>query len=404
MARQGADQLESLKDAFQTFNQMSEALMSSYHQLEDQVERLNRELAETQRQRDAAVAGAPPLMTRLHHMLDALPGAVVVLNGKGLVELANRAASELLGEPLQGEQWRRVIQRAFQPRADDGHDVSLRDGRRVSIATNSLGREPGQILLITDVTEKRQLQDKLGRFQRLSAMGQMAASLAHQVRTPTASALLYLSNLGRHRHDPEAVIKYSAKVGDQLRHIEAMVRDMLVYARGAADTQATMVRLGALSEAVIQAVAGQFEQAGAALHLDNRVPDLNIRGNPDALKGALINLLMNALYAGAKGPLEVSLQLTRHDDAAVAIRVTDNGIGMPKEVQAQVFDPFFTTRPQGTGLGLAVVKSVVEKHGGRIELVSRQGTGTEVTIILPLHADLGSESTKLQKNQTEVRL
>lgn len=400
MARQGIDQLEHLKDAFQTFNQMSVELMSSYHQLENQVERLNRELA------DCPQASGPNRAPadRLQSMLDALPGAVVVLNGKGMVQLANLAAIELLGEPLKGVQWRCVIQRAFAPRPDDGHDISLKDGRRVSIATNSLGRGPGQILLITDVTEKRLLQDKLGRFQRLSAMGQMAASLAHQVRTPTASALLYLSNLSRHSEAPEMVAKYSAKVRDQLHHIEAMVNDMLVYAKGDDDSRATVFGLDALSGAVIQAVQAQFEQNGATLTLENQVPGLKLKGNHDALTGALINLLMNAMHGAGTAPLNVIFRLTRHDTNTVSISVADNGIGIPADIQAYVFDPFFTTKPQGTGLGLAVVKSVVEQHGGKIELVSTQGKGTTLTLILPLHADDSSEQTDPQETQTEVQL
>jgi len=362
--------------------------------------RVNHELTERERTSspDQALAG------RLQKMLDALPGAVVVLNGRGVVELANLAAIDLLGELLKGAQWRSVIQRAFDPRPDDGHDVSLRDGRRVSIDTNSLGHEPGQILLITDVTEKRQLQDRLGRFHRLSAMGQMAASLAHQIRTPTASALLYLSNLSRHHEDTEAVAKYSARVRDQLQHIETLVSDMLVYAKGGSDGQSTLFSLRALSDELLQAVQSQFEQNGVTLTLENRVPELKLMGNRDALKGALINLLMNAMQNAGPAPLQVALRFVRHNAGTVAISVVDNGIGIPAQIQANVFDPFFTTRPQGTGLGLAVVKSVAEKQGGRIELVSTQGKGTTVTLLLPLQADNETGKSNPHKTKTEVRI
>ncbi|ALP52670.1 hypothetical protein Tel_05630 [Candidatus Tenderia electrophaga] len=377
---------------------MSEALLCSYHELEHQVERLNRELA----RRDADAA--PGLASRLRNMLDALPGAVVVLNGRGVVQLANLAALDMLGEPLEGIQWRGVIQRAFAPRADDGHDISLKDGRRVSIVTNSLGREPGQILLITDVTDKRALQDKLGRFQRLSAMGQMAASLAHQIRTPTASALLYLSNLSRQRDNPAAIAKYSAKLRAQLQHIEAMVSDMLVYASGSSTLQTTRFSLTMLCQAVVQGVQGQFDQNGVSLTLENQAPELELSGNLDAMKGALINLLMNSMHAAGQAPLHVVLRLAQQDADTVCISVTDNGVGIPADIQANIFDPFFTTRPQGTGLGLAVVKSVVDKQGGRIELVSTQGQGTEVTLALPLQPDGNDGHTQPYNMQAEVGL
>src|SRR5690606_13169564 len=123
--------------------------------------------------------------------LDILPGGVVVLDGRGRVIEANPLALELLGEPLLGVFWREVIQRSFAPRADDGHEISLQDGRRLSLATRSLAGEPGQLILLTDLTETRRLQDELARHARLSALGRMVASLAHQIRTPLSTALLY---------------------------------------------------------------------------------------------------------------------------------------------------------------------------------------------------------------------
>jgi len=101
-----------------------------------------------------------------------------------LTQECNPAAVDLLGEPLRHRAWSEIIARAFAPRSDDGHEISLADGRRVNLSTCPLGDEPGQIILITDVTEMRRLQDRLHHQQRLAAMGETAASLAHQIRTP----------------------------------------------------------------------------------------------------------------------------------------------------------------------------------------------------------------------------
>ena len=404
MAQNSTDQLQYLNDAFQAFNDMSEQLMISYHQLENQVERLNRELAAAQDEQFEQFEQNRYLANRLERLLDALPGGVVVLNGKGMVQEINAAALDLLGEPLKGMEWRKVIQRAFEPQPDDGHDISLKDGRRVSISTSSLGQEPGQILLITDVTEKRQLQDKLGRYQRLSAMGQMAASLAHQVRTPTASALLYLSNLRRNANAPDAVYKYSEKVRQQLRHIESMVSDMLVYAKGGTDSQATVFTAQALIDSLTHSIQAQLDHHGVVLALHNHVPDIQLKGNREAIIGALLNLVMNSLHAAGREPLTIELCFARHDADNISISVNDNGTGIPADIQENVFDPFVTTRPQGTGLGLAVVKSVVEKHGGTINLVSTQEKGTKVTIIFPIYPDNKSEQTKQEEVNKEVWL
>ena len=190
---------EALQNAFRDFNQLSNQLASSYQALEQRVVHLNDELHRTQDARIRELTEKERLANRLSTLLQALPGGVVALDGNGIVQEHNQAAIDLLGEPLAGISWAQVIERAFAPRSDDGHDVSLADGRRVNISTCPMINEPGQILLLTDVTEMRALQDRLNQQQRLVAMGEMAASLAHQIRTPLASAMLYGSQLKSHK-------------------------------------------------------------------------------------------------------------------------------------------------------------------------------------------------------------
>lgn len=403
MSGQNTHQIEHLESAFQTFNLLSEQLIASYHQLESQVEQLNRELVVAHDERLEQLDETQRLANRLERLLNALPGGVVVLDGKGMVTEINPAAIELLGEPLKGLAWRNVIQRAFAPQFDDGHEVSLRDGRRVSIATSSLGSEPGQILLIKDISETRELQEKLSRYQRLSAMGQMAAALAHQIRTPTATALLYTSTLHHQSANPEAVEKYTARIRDQLRHIEAMVSDMLAYVRGGTEAQESLFLIDTLIRQLAEAVQAQARLKGCALRFINQLQRQQIRGNQDALLGALINLIMNALNAsnGVVAP-RIEVQFSRHDEETMEIAVRDNGCGIPDGIRERIFEPFVTTRPQGTGLGLAVVKSVIEKFGGEITFNTQPGIGTEFRILLPHMMAAGDVSE--QRLQEEVTI
>ena len=135
-----------LEQAFSLFNQMSTQLTDSYSLLEARVAELKGELALAGERRVAELAENQRLANRLQHLLDLLPGGVIVIDDRGLVSEANPAACELLGLPLQGELWRQVIARCFAPREDDGHEISLKDGRRLSIATRSLDPEPGQLV------------------------------------------------------------------------------------------------------------------------------------------------------------------------------------------------------------------------------------------------------------------
>jgi two-component system sensor histidine kinase FlrB len=371
-----------LEEAFGVFSQVSERLASSYQALEARITQLTEELAQTRSERAREQDKNGRLANRLEHLLSALPAGVVVLDGRGRVQECNPAAAELLGEPLQGASWTEVIARAFVPRAHDGHEISLRDGRLVGVATRSLDPEPGQIVLITDLTSTRALQEQLARHQRLSSLGEMAASLAHQVRTPLATALLYVSHLNRPQLDEAERLRVAEKILSRLRHLEHLVKDMLVFARGDAHCQEPIALTPLLNE-IQQALEPQLQASGCGLTLDARVGDAELLGNREALAGALLNLVTNAIQACGTGG-EIQLAAACTSDGKVEIRVHDNGPGIPAELQERIFEPFFTTRADGTGLGLAVVQAVTRAHAGELLLESAPGTGTTFCLRLPL--------------------
>ncbi|MEE8058010.1 MAG: PAS domain-containing protein, partial [Pseudomonadales bacterium] len=186
---------EELASAFELFNNVSAQLADTYHEMEQRVGSLNAELHQVAEQRLQELKEKERLTSRLENMLNLLPAGVVVLDSRGVITECNPAALDFLGEPLSGEMWRDIIQRCFAPRLDDGHEISLKDGRRLSMVTRSLQEESGQLMLLTDLTETRDLQRRLDRHRRLSEMGRMMSSLAHQIRTPLSAAMLYAGHL-----------------------------------------------------------------------------------------------------------------------------------------------------------------------------------------------------------------
>ena len=375
--------IQHLQSAFHSFNSLSEQLMASYHQLQAQVRELSVRLSAAEFDGHQQCLETERLVRRHQRLLEALPGGVVVLDGQGVVSECNPAAVALLGEPLQGQHWLAVIRRAFAPRRDDGHEVSLRDGRRLSIATSALNCEPGQILLLKDITETRRLQDTLARYQRLSGMGQVAAALAHQVRTPVSSALLYVSQLTASAADPQRVVHCAEKIRAQLQHVEHMVREMLGMVRGEGDALAfESLTVSLLLERLAQVVRPQVEGCGGVLVMGDESAGAQIRGSATSLLGALSNLVTNALQVGDTAP-RIGVAARQQDDS-VMISVEDNGPGIPRHLRESLFQPFVTGRPQGTGLGLAVVRNVVSQHGGTIDFSSTPGRGTVFVIHLPL--------------------
>ena len=366
-----------LEQAFLLFNQMSTQLTDSYSVLEARVTELKGELALAGEQRMAELAENERLANRLQHLLDLLPGGVIVIDGNGRVREANPAACELLGLPLEGELWRHVIARCFAPREDDGHEVSLKDGRRLSIATRSLDPEPGQLVLLNDLTETRRLQDQLARHERLSSLGRMVTSLAHQIRTPLSAALIYASHLTEQALPVETQQRFAGRLKERLHELEHQVRDMLVFARGElpladrVSPKALMQALQAAAQTHVQGVSMRWQcDLHAGLVLCNR----------DTLVGALLNLIENALQAGA---VRLKVHVYSRDNT-LRLCVSDSGSGIEPKVLERLGEPFFTTKATGTGLGLAVVTAVVRAHQGDLSLRSRLGRGTCALLSLPL--------------------
>lgn len=370
---------QGLEQAFQLFNQMSSQLTDSYSLLEARVTELKGELAVVSAQRMQELAEKERLANRLQNLLDLLPGGVIVIDGHGLVREANPAAIDLLGSPLEGELWRHVIARCFAPREDDGHEISLKNGRRLSISTRSLDAEPGQLVLLNDLTQTRHLQDQLARHERLSSLGRMVASLAHQIRTPLSAALLYASHLTEQQLPLETQQRFAGRLKERLHELEHQVRDMLVFARGELP----------LTDRVTPNALMQSLQAAALTH----VQDLPIRWqcdshagellcNRDTLVGALLNLIENAIQASA-GEARLKVHCYTRGNT-LRLCVSDSGSGIEPTVLARLGEPFFTTKVTGTGLGLTVVKAVARAHQGELTLRSRVGRGTCAQVSLPL--------------------
>lgn len=319
---------------------------------------------------------------QLASVIDVLPSGIVILDGEGKVIQANQAAIAILGEPLVEEQWRDIIARSFSPKADDGYEVSLKDGRLVKFETQPLADAPGQLIVMTDLTETRQLQSRIAHMQRLSSLGKMVASLAHQVRTPLAAAMLYAANLGNESLNLVARKKFQGKLVDRLQDLENQVNDMLLFARSGEGLATGQLSSQELLSSVEQSAEVMLRQHHAELEVCLPEPDQLLTGNPNALASAISNLVHNALQAGGN-----RIQL-----AAVAqgefleVCVIDNGSGIPDSQLEKIKEPFYTTRSQGTGLGLAVVQAVVQAHQGQFTIQSQQGVGTRVCIRLPLPA------------------
>ena len=372
-----------LENAFEAFNDLSMQLSSSYHALEEHVAGLTDELAASKSERIKELQEKEQLAERLESILHALPAGVIVLDGDGFIQNYNAIALELLGEPLEHQAWNHVSTRVFDIE-NCQQELRLNNGRWVTLSTCPLGDQPGQIILLNDVTERKVLQSSLDQQQRLVTMGQTAASLAHQIRTPLSSAILYSSNLKRTNINEADRIALSEKLMARLRHLEHLVNDMLVYARGS-DSLNSAFSLDDLINELLQTIETHIEASNTNFEWINTVTDgVHLNGNRQMLVSSLINLFVNAIQAmGDKGNLILRTRITKANK--IKIQIEDNGIGIKNENLNNVFEPFFTTRSDGTGLGLAVVRAVVHSHNGEISIEGAMPKGTIFNIELPVY-------------------
>ncbi|ALS32196.1 two-component system, sensor histidine kinase FlrB [Pseudoalteromonas translucida KMM 520] len=323
----------------------------------------------------------------LSHLVDTMPAGVIVLDGKGMIAKANQIAIDMLGEPLEGEKWFSVIQRSFRPQQDDGHEVSLKDGRLIKLDITALAPEPGQLILMTDLSETRRLQKRVAHMQRLSALGKMVASLAHQVRTPLSAAMLYAANLGSKRLPEASRDNFQTKLMSRLKDLENQVNDMLLFAKSGDQHVVEQVSMQQLLSEVKAGADAMVTLNNSELGVSLPEPDITILGNKTALASAIQNLIHNSIQIiGAGAQVQVSAMRDLQTPDFVRISVSDNGPGVDLQQVDKLFEPFFTTSSQGTGLGLAVVSSVANAHQGRIEVTNNVHGGACFNLLLPISA------------------
>ncbi|AXK39669.1 sensor histidine kinase [Crenobacter cavernae] len=371
-----------LEAAFEQFNAISGELITAYRQLEAQVVQLNAQLEESNRQLRLQLERNAALAERLGLLLSALPAGVVEVSPEGEITHLNPAAEVWLGTTVLGQPWSTVASH-FKP--TDVAEVytcdTLARPCRLTLQNQDLPAQGGSIVLIHDMTRQYELTCELGRQQKLAAMGGMAASLAHQLRTPLATAMLYTANLKRDGLSHEERERFVDKSLSRMKALEGLIQNMLGFVRGQVGERERLPVV-ALFEEVCQVIEPQCR--GKAVSFEYRC-DADaadaVLGDRKALQGGLLNLLENALHYCPEGG-RVGFSLERHGES-LCCSIEDDGPGIAPEAFEHVFEPFFTTRSGGTGLGLAIVKRLAEELGGTVSCGNRPEGGARFELCLP---------------------
>src|SRR5438552_16361704 len=327
--------------------------------------------------------------------VDAISQAICIVDAHGTVRRANRVFAELIQMPvtaIPGRPWLGLLPPAWsdpvaraiaEPSATS---VEIRAGERALLLTTIPMAEPGSaVLVFEDQTDRRRLQEQLIQSEKMSAIGQLIAGVAHDLNNPLASVVGFSDFLAEAGEVPPRLAEPLQVIRQEAERAATIVKNLLSFARRQ-EGERRLLAIKPILESTLQLLANQLmaSRIEATLRVEPGLPDVEVNGNQ--IKQVFVNLINNGAQAiaetGQGGRIWVTAK--RWLDG-VAVSVTDSGPGIPDEIAGRVFEPFFTTKPvgKGTGLGLSICQGILKEHGGRLTLEAKPGAGATFIVELP---------------------
>jgi len=266
-------------------------------------------------------------------------------------------------------------------------------GYTLSLVKDTRGRDVGATLFFKDLTRVEQLEERERLRDRLAALGEMAAAIAHEVKNPLAGIEVMAGILKRQLPESEDAQNILADIIKEAKMANVIVQEVLAFVRPIRLELENVSVSDVIGDAIAMAESHDT-RGGAKVAIDVPESLRPIQGDPHQLRQIFTNLLINAFEAmNGAGEVSITAIAVDGDEEAgpdhgtgptILVTVSDNGPGIPVDVMDKIFSPFFTTKPQGSGLGLAIVRKIVDAHDGRIDVNERAGGGTVFRVTLPV--------------------
>ncbi|MBE0569732.1 MAG: PAS domain S-box protein [Deltaproteobacteria bacterium] len=379
-----SDRIRNLNEAFSSFTAASGLLERYYGELGERVRYLTEELEERNAQLKAALADAESAKDNLRCVLQSMGEALVVLDPDGNVAMVNRAAAEMLGPQAADAAGRPFEELGCALKIEGDDTVLVANGKRYDVIVSRSGIvDPsgslrGTVLLIQDITRMKELETQSERNRRLIRMGEMAAKIVHEIRSPLCSIELYATMLESELGEGETS-RLSRGISSGILSLNNILTNMLLFSRQQKPSRSRIDAAAVIDEALrmLEPMVGS-----RGILLERSVSGRpSLEGDPELLKQVLLNVVLNAVQAtSGEGRIGVS---ARNADGAAIIEVSDAGEGIREEDLERIFDPFFSTKVKGTGLGLAIASRIMEAHGGFIRVRSERGLGSVFELHFP---------------------
>lgn len=395
--------LSDLTAAFQTFSRSSARLEEAYRLLQERVRTIDRQLFETNQRLKAKVEELNSLTNYLNEILASMHNGVAACDRQGHITTLNRAAERLLGVPaaralgrphaevLRGAGPSPMAQALASGRGcvEVEREVEGAGGRRLLLSStvapirDSRGQLAGAVEIFSDLTEFRRLQERLDRADKLAALGEMAAQLAHEIRNPLNGIEGFASLLLRDLPEGDRRRDFARFILEGARSLNKVVGNMLLFSRPATLNPRPVALKAVVEEALAYILLETRREGPAGVEVERAYEEAAdpVVADPDQLRQALMNVFLNAVQAmDGRGRLRVCTRAAGAEKVRVAVH--DSGPGIPEGLRRRVLEPFFTTKNTGTGLGLAIVEKILRLHGGGLSLECPPEGGTVAILTL----------------------
>ncbi len=396
--------LTGIKKAFDLFDEQSSLLQHSFENLKKDLARANQQLNEKNATLSEKVEELHQMTGRLECILESIGDGVLVVDPNLCVERTNPAFLNLLEKKrkeVERRAYSEVMEDLGNPKAiqeairkgkvvfdqervcrKGDHTITVLAG--IAPVRSTDGEIIGAVEVLRDITPLRLLQEKMQHQQRIAALGEMAASVAHEIRNPLGTiegfARLLKSDLDKDGFENHS--RMATKIIAGVTNLNYVITNLLTYARPLS-LQNDVFDVGMLLASVEDLLGGIAAQHGVVLEFKQSGKMHTVSGDIRQLRQVLVNLGRNAVEACVgreDGHVTIRSEVRKR---SALFTVSDTGCGIPKKDIHHVFDPFFTRKDAGTGLGLSLCHKIVTAHGGEITVESQTGSGTEFTVTIP---------------------
>lgn len=377
---------DEIEELGRNFNFMMEQIRLHRNELEDRLREITSLKAYTD---DVLASMTNGLMTiDLEKKIVSVNEMAERIIGRGKEGMVGFSMEQVLGE--QHPLYEILMETLTQEKGISHIEVELkRDGESLwliagtSLLNGGEGKTIGALVIFQDITQIKALEEKLRQADRLAALGTLSAGLAHEIKNPLSAIKTFVQLLPQKIGNPSFMEKFNITVPREVDRINHLVEDLLELTRKRVRSLVDL-KVDSLIHQVIDLHGEELKKRQIAFqdHLNKTI--LPVHGDAETLYRAFSNLIINAIQAMPNGgTLSISSKLDS-SSSSVEITFKDTGIGMDELTAKNIFNPFFTTKDKGVGLGLALTRKIIEDHRGTIEVVSEKGTGTTFTILLPV--------------------